>query len=423
MEDVSCGLGAACDSCIALQETPSPLDTDGGGGDQLWGSEEEAWGFRDCWGAPSRCTEAAESSDFERRAVAAGIGALLLQLPSNLICDANLLTSAPSPLNARGVALGPLPPSRVEVAAATQGDAAGERCQQQQRPSATYTSRSSTSTCCCAIDTEMLRHCRGEAVEDALRLESGGLLHRERTPEAAPMLPPQSVVARQLSRLSQDSPAGVADVAATGGPQECSKDSSPASAAPSPKLAAATPVAGGGPFVCNVDVPVCLPQFEDSEDCLSLLNLTENQWQQFRAQGMFKLGDKGRAIIKSRISRQLRVFPHLRKRASSVAGVRCATTKQLFQLAQPRLRPAGLEPYVSGLLPAAHVLDIGSSMQQLSSRTCIRLQWLARAPSDSKDRPSTCSHVLGDDGEKHQQPEGLTRSGGRRLEEERWRGC
>lgn len=41
------------------------------------------------------------------------------------------------------------------------------------------------------------------------------------------------------------------------------------------------------------------------------------------------------------VFRQLRVFPHLRKKASSVAGVRCATTKQLFQLAQVSMRRCG----------------------------------------------------------------------------------
>ena len=580
-EDISCDFANACDSCVALRDAPSPLD-DGRGG-QLWGPEEEAWGPRPCWPPPSRCADTGTGGDPERRTAAAGVGALLLQLPSNLICDAALLTSAPSPLNAGGGHVGPLPASRSDVAGT-----ASDGCQQQRRATAQSSRNSNASTCCCPLDCDVLMHCRGEAVNDLLLLESDLLLHTDaaatlaafphcceaqqlqqqqpdphhfeqlspfpmsscasrcasplqqtqsekqqpqeqqqllqeqmktqNTPSSGPgdcgkadaagqlqqqqqqqqqllaagrksrmrrrrtsetsgrqrqqqqqetfaaagcccarqpcvcpqrqhqtdgffsqesegaagghtccqgqqnqeslVLPvqkrkrltcstlaesscdewtvgqldqwscdgpgPQSLLlsseeqqqqlspasfydfscspttaapgvqhqqhqgsssqmtnctecgaaanccccsafgleqqqsrgglrtlvdgglSRQLSHISHDSVPPVAAVDAPAGcpSKDCSKDSSPNSAAPSPKAAAATtPVTGGGPFVCNVDIPVCLPQFEEGADCLSLLNLTEAQWQQFRAQGMFKLGDKGRAIIKSRISR------------------------------------------------------------------------------------------------------------------------
>ncbi|CDJ39073.1 AT hook motif-containing protein, putative [Eimeria tenella] len=648
-DDFSCDFGGACDSCLALQEAPSPLDADDGDVSQLWGPEEESWGHREYWGAPSRCPDAGGPPEHERRAAAVGVGALLLQLPSNLICDATLLTSVPSPLNAGERPLGPLPPCRNE--AVPPESARVECCQR--RCSEAYTSRSSTSTCCCALDFDVARQNREGKMEELLPLEKDLLLHDDQAPEAGKtpsrdinqqqqqqqqqiepstleqlspspvsycasgcasplqhthpdqrshpvpkeserqqqqvklvetretssqetecqkpgagtqqmqqspaaatrqrvrrrrasdplevprleqdqqeqekqpysagscccgnqqcvctqqqrsgsffatgsdvstgqpcygrqeqqqqesfLLPVQKrkrltdstladsscdewvvgqqdqwpcdgqgcqalllsaeeqqqqlspasfyniscspstattgaqqqlqhgdstaancgscgsaasccccsslglepqqqqhaglhtivegTLTRQLSHVSQES-GGAADTAASSGSQECNRDSSAPSTAPSPKVAAAAaPLVKGGPFVCNVEIPVCVPQFEDSTDCLSLLNLTEAQWQQFRAQGMFKLGDKGRAIIKSRISRQLRVFPHLRKKASSVAGVRCATTKQLFQLAQicglydvlpPQFQPASFRSSQQGQQQQSSQLD------------------------------------------------------------------
>ncbi|ORM39680.1 uncharacterized protein BXIN_0116 [Babesia sp. Xinjiang] len=67
---------------------------------------------------------------------------------------------------------------------------------------------------------------------------------------------------------------------------------------------------------------------------IDFLRMSESVWQALRTTGMFKLGNKGRAVLKSKISKQLKLNPHLRMRALCISGVRRATTRQLFQLAQ-----------------------------------------------------------------------------------------
>ncbi|KAK1442110.1 hypothetical protein BgAZ_401400 [Babesia gibsoni] len=67
---------------------------------------------------------------------------------------------------------------------------------------------------------------------------------------------------------------------------------------------------------------------------IDFLRMSDSLWQTLRSTGMFKLGNKGRAILKSKISKQLKMNPKLRMRALCISGVRRATTRQLFQLAQ-----------------------------------------------------------------------------------------
>ncbi|CDR95857.1 hypothetical protein, conserved [Babesia bigemina] len=67
---------------------------------------------------------------------------------------------------------------------------------------------------------------------------------------------------------------------------------------------------------------------------IDFLRMSDSLWQSLRSTGMFKLGNKGRAILKSKISKQLKMNPQLRMRALCISGVRRATTRQLFQLAQ-----------------------------------------------------------------------------------------
>ncbi|GIX66206.1 AT hook motif-containing protein, putative [Babesia caballi] len=67
---------------------------------------------------------------------------------------------------------------------------------------------------------------------------------------------------------------------------------------------------------------------------IDFLRMSDALWQALRSTGMFKLGNKGRAILKSKISKQLKLNPQLRMRAMCISGVRRATTRQLFQLAQ-----------------------------------------------------------------------------------------
>ncbi|GBE59741.1 AT hook motif-containing protein, putative [Babesia ovata] len=67
---------------------------------------------------------------------------------------------------------------------------------------------------------------------------------------------------------------------------------------------------------------------------IDFLRMSDSLWQTLRSTGMFKLGNKGRAILKSKISKQLKMNPQLRMRALCISGVRRATTRQLFQLAQ-----------------------------------------------------------------------------------------
>ncbi|ESS33039.1 hypothetical protein TGVEG_201820 [Toxoplasma gondii VEG] len=71
-----------------------------------------------------------------------------------------------------------------------------------------------------------------------------------------------------------------------------------------------------------------------TEERESMLDLSDARWRDLRRQGYFRLGDKGRTSIKSRIARELRANPELRAQAAAVSGVRSATTKQLYQLAE-----------------------------------------------------------------------------------------
>ena len=167
-----------------------------------------------------------------------------------------------------------------------------QQLQHSESSTATCSACGSASSCCCC--------------------SSLGLEQQQQQQQVGMHTLVDGTLTRQLSHVSQES--GVGGEAATNGSssrsstaQELGRDSSPPSAALSPKVeataaAAAAAAAGvGPPFSCGGDL--CLPQCEDSNACPSLLRLTEAQWQQFRAQGLFKLGDKGRAIIKSRISR------------------------------------------------------------------------------------------------------------------------
>ncbi|UKJ87766.2 hypothetical protein MACJ_000206 [Theileria orientalis] len=67
---------------------------------------------------------------------------------------------------------------------------------------------------------------------------------------------------------------------------------------------------------------------------IDFINMSDRTWQALRGAGLFKLGNKGRAVLKSKISKHLKMYPELRMRTSCISGVRRATTRQLFQLAQ-----------------------------------------------------------------------------------------
>lgn len=67
---------------------------------------------------------------------------------------------------------------------------------------------------------------------------------------------------------------------------------------------------------------------------IDFLKMNDTLWQTLRNTGMFKLGNKGRAVLKSKISKQLKLNPKLRLKALGISGVRRATTRQLYQLAQ-----------------------------------------------------------------------------------------
>ncbi|AFZ80346.1 hypothetical protein BEWA_031990 [Theileria equi strain WA] len=67
---------------------------------------------------------------------------------------------------------------------------------------------------------------------------------------------------------------------------------------------------------------------------IDFIGMSDKLWQTLKGAGMFKLGNKGRAILKSKISKYLKMHPEMRMRAGCISGVRRATTRQLFQLAQ-----------------------------------------------------------------------------------------
>ncbi|KAK2197234.1 hypothetical protein BdWA1_000233 [Babesia duncani] len=67
---------------------------------------------------------------------------------------------------------------------------------------------------------------------------------------------------------------------------------------------------------------------------VDFINMSDKTWLTLRGAGMFKLGNKGRAVLKSKISKQLKGNTQMRVRAGQISGVRRATTRQLFQLAQ-----------------------------------------------------------------------------------------
>ncbi|EDO06848.1 uncharacterized protein BBOV_IV004870 [Babesia bovis T2Bo] len=85
----------------------------------------------------------------------------------------------------------------------------------------------------------------------------------------------------------------------------------------------------------NMGTDLCMESLKSlNRNNIDFLRMSESVWQALRSTGMFKLGNKGRAILKSKISKQLKMNPHLRMRALGISGVRRATTRQLFQLAQ-----------------------------------------------------------------------------------------
>ncbi|GFE53693.1 AT hook motif-containing, putative [Babesia ovis] len=90
---------------------------------------------------------------------------------------------------------------------------------------------------------------------------------------------------------------------------------------------------GGVPDAINAEL--CMESLKNlNRNNIDFLRMSESVWQALRSTGMFKLGNKGRAVLKSKISKQLKMNPHLRMRALGISGVRRATTRQLFQLAQ-----------------------------------------------------------------------------------------
>nr|PVC52369.1 hypothetical protein MACL_00000917 [Theileria orientalis] len=48
--------------------------------------------------------------------------------------------------------------------------------------------------------------------------------------------------------------------------------------------------------------------------CIDFINMSDRIWQALRGAGLFKLGNKGRAVLKSKISKHLKMYPELRMR-------------------------------------------------------------------------------------------------------------
>ncbi|PFH32768.1 hypothetical protein BESB_013800 [Besnoitia besnoiti] len=129
-----------------------------------------------------------------------------------------------------------------------------------------------------------------------------------------------------------------------------------------------------------------------TEERESMVDLSDARWRDLKRQGYFRLGDKGRTSIKSRIARELRANPELRAQAAAVSGVRSATTKQLYQLAElcgfydvlpPQFQPTS-RPQSSSTL--------GSPVSPPESRER-QLQQAALPPAADVPPPPASSHV------------------------------
>nr|CEL66482.1 TPA: AT hook motif-containing protein, putative [Neospora caninum Liverpool] len=118
------------------------------------------------------------------------------------------------------------------------------------------------------------------------------------------------------------------------GPGEAASKAPPTAFAGATLASAGRPGREGGKTLERKAEPAENARGAGPEDRESMLDLSDARWRDLKRQGYFRLGDKGRTSIKSRIARELRANPELRAQAAAVSGVRSATTKQLYQLAE-----------------------------------------------------------------------------------------